>query len=267
MILLEVRKISKMFGGVAALRDVNFNLDEGQLLALIGPQWRRQVHLLQHSQRPTEAGQRQHQAGGRGAGWPELTTNLEPRRRTDFSGRGRIRFNDGSRERPDGTVVERQRPPADPACCREVLQDGSTSLARKGRDAGTGRPAIEHSRLWRRQEARTCDGVGERSQVASDGRADGRHGAERTSRVDAAHLEPCAGAEHVRAFHRAQHGTWCSPMPTSLSFCRAGLSSRRAVRKAFGMIRLFSRPISAAERRLRPKPEKAADRCFQKVRC
>ncbi len=37
MILLEVRKISKMFGGVAALRDVNFNLDEGQLLALIGP--------------------------------------------------------------------------------------------------------------------------------------------------------------------------------------------------------------------------------------
>ncbi|EGP10247.1 branched-chain amino acid transport ATP-binding protein [Bradyrhizobiaceae bacterium SG-6C] len=35
--LLEVSNISKTFGGVAALRDVNFGLDEGQLLALIGP--------------------------------------------------------------------------------------------------------------------------------------------------------------------------------------------------------------------------------------
>lgn len=34
--LLEVSNISKTFGGVAALRDVNFGLDEGQLLALVG---------------------------------------------------------------------------------------------------------------------------------------------------------------------------------------------------------------------------------------
>jgi branched-chain amino acid transport system ATP-binding protein len=37
MSLLQVRNVSKKFGGVHALRDVNFSLDEGQLLALIGP--------------------------------------------------------------------------------------------------------------------------------------------------------------------------------------------------------------------------------------
>lgn len=37
MSLLQVRNISKTFGGVQALRGVNFDLDEGQLLALIGP--------------------------------------------------------------------------------------------------------------------------------------------------------------------------------------------------------------------------------------
>lgn len=37
MSLLTVRNISKSFGGVHALKDVNFDLDKGQLLALIGP--------------------------------------------------------------------------------------------------------------------------------------------------------------------------------------------------------------------------------------
>lgn len=37
MSLLSVRNISKTFGGVTALRDISFDLEEGQLLALIGP--------------------------------------------------------------------------------------------------------------------------------------------------------------------------------------------------------------------------------------
>lgn len=37
MSFLAVRHISKAFGGLAALRDVSFDLERGQLLALIGP--------------------------------------------------------------------------------------------------------------------------------------------------------------------------------------------------------------------------------------
>jgi len=35
--VLEVRGLSKAFGGVQAVLDVNFDLEEGQLLAMIGP--------------------------------------------------------------------------------------------------------------------------------------------------------------------------------------------------------------------------------------
>jgi branched-chain amino acid transport system ATP-binding protein len=35
--LLEVTAISKRFGGVQAVHDVSFTLDEGEILGLIGP--------------------------------------------------------------------------------------------------------------------------------------------------------------------------------------------------------------------------------------
>ena len=35
--LLEVRKVSMIFGGLAALKDVDFRLEEGEILGLIGP--------------------------------------------------------------------------------------------------------------------------------------------------------------------------------------------------------------------------------------
>ena len=35
--LLEVRKVSMIFGGLAALRNVDFRLEEGEILGLIGP--------------------------------------------------------------------------------------------------------------------------------------------------------------------------------------------------------------------------------------
>ena len=35
--LLEVRGISKRFGGLQAVADVSFNLGEGEILGLIGP--------------------------------------------------------------------------------------------------------------------------------------------------------------------------------------------------------------------------------------
>jgi branched-chain amino acid transport system ATP-binding protein len=35
--LLEVRKVSMVFGGLAALKGVDFNLEDGQILGLIGP--------------------------------------------------------------------------------------------------------------------------------------------------------------------------------------------------------------------------------------
>jgi branched-chain amino acid transport system ATP-binding protein len=35
--LLEVREVSKVFGGLSALNDVSFSLDEGEILGLIGP--------------------------------------------------------------------------------------------------------------------------------------------------------------------------------------------------------------------------------------
>ncbi len=35
--LLEIRKVSMIFGGLAALKDVDFRLEEGEILGLIGP--------------------------------------------------------------------------------------------------------------------------------------------------------------------------------------------------------------------------------------
>ena len=35
--LLEVRKVSMVFGGLSALKDVDFRLEEGEILGLIGP--------------------------------------------------------------------------------------------------------------------------------------------------------------------------------------------------------------------------------------
>lgn len=37
MNLIEVKKVSKQFGGLAALTDVSFNLNKGEILGLIGP--------------------------------------------------------------------------------------------------------------------------------------------------------------------------------------------------------------------------------------
>ena len=35
--ILEVRKLSRRFGGLWALRDVSFSVAEGQILGIIGP--------------------------------------------------------------------------------------------------------------------------------------------------------------------------------------------------------------------------------------
>ncbi|MEG2976970.1 MAG: ABC transporter ATP-binding protein, partial [Comamonas sp.] len=37
MSLLQIQNISKAFGGVKAVQNVSFNLQAGELLALIGP--------------------------------------------------------------------------------------------------------------------------------------------------------------------------------------------------------------------------------------
>src|SRR4051812_13720152 len=34
---IELRKVSKQFGGVAAVRDVSFTVNDGELVALLGP--------------------------------------------------------------------------------------------------------------------------------------------------------------------------------------------------------------------------------------
>ncbi len=49
--LLQVQNISKSFGGVQAVRDVSLTPQAGELLALIGPNWRGQIHHLQHGGR------------------------------------------------------------------------------------------------------------------------------------------------------------------------------------------------------------------------
>jgi branched-chain amino acid transport system ATP-binding protein len=35
--ILEVRGVSKRFGGLVAVSDVSFSIDEGEILGLIGP--------------------------------------------------------------------------------------------------------------------------------------------------------------------------------------------------------------------------------------
>ena len=45
--LMEVRNVTKRFGGLAALSGVSFDLEEGQILGIIGPNGR-QDHAVQH---------------------------------------------------------------------------------------------------------------------------------------------------------------------------------------------------------------------------
>jgi branched-chain amino acid transport system ATP-binding protein len=36
-VILDVTGVSKYFGGIKAVRDVSFNLEQGEILGLIGP--------------------------------------------------------------------------------------------------------------------------------------------------------------------------------------------------------------------------------------
>ena len=56
--LIETRGLSKHFGGVQAVRGIDFALAEGELALPDRPERRRQEHVLQASDRPDQADQR-----------------------------------------------------------------------------------------------------------------------------------------------------------------------------------------------------------------
>ncbi len=50
MALLEVRNITKIFGGLVAVRDLSLDIREGEILGLIGPKRSREKHTFQYHQ-------------------------------------------------------------------------------------------------------------------------------------------------------------------------------------------------------------------------
>lgn len=45
--VLEVKGLTRDFGGLRALNELDLTVNEGEIVALIGPNGRRQDHLLQ----------------------------------------------------------------------------------------------------------------------------------------------------------------------------------------------------------------------------
>ena len=46
MALLEVKGITKVFGGLVAVEKVEFKVNEGEIVSIIGTQWRREDHYF-----------------------------------------------------------------------------------------------------------------------------------------------------------------------------------------------------------------------------
>ena len=55
MAILEVQGLTKYFGGLAALNGVDLEVREGEILGLIGPNGRREIHPLQCGRRGLSA--------------------------------------------------------------------------------------------------------------------------------------------------------------------------------------------------------------------
>jgi len=58
MAILEIKNVSKFFGGLAANSDVSFELEQGMIMGLIGPKRRRKDHPVQLHHRLLSAFQR-----------------------------------------------------------------------------------------------------------------------------------------------------------------------------------------------------------------
>ena len=90
--------------------------------------------------------------------------------------------------------------------------------ARSGRHGGLCRAPLRRTRLWRSQAAGIRGGAGQPAKTAADGRADRRHGAARTHRVDAADRAHCARNSRSACSSPSTTWTWCSSTPTA-SWC------------------------------------------------
>ena len=102
MSVLEVRALSKAFGGVRAVDDVSFDVAAGEFLALIGPNGagKSTCFNMINGQLAPDAGddplrRRRHRRTA-------AARNLPPRRRPHLPDRRDLRLDDGCRERADG---------------------------------------------------------------------------------------------------------------------------------------------------------------------
>ncbi len=58
MSILEINNVTKQFGGLMALDDVSFQVEEGEIRGLIGPNGSRQKHHVQEHRRFSGSNQR-----------------------------------------------------------------------------------------------------------------------------------------------------------------------------------------------------------------
>ena len=108
MSVLAVRSLSKAFGGVRAVNDVSFDVEPRRIPRHDRAERRRQVHLLQHDQRPARAGLRRDPVRGQEHRRPCAARHLAARRRPHLPGRRDLRLDDGRRERADGADLARR---------------------------------------------------------------------------------------------------------------------------------------------------------------
>ncbi len=110
MSVLEVRNLSKAYGGVQAVDDVSFSVAAGELLALIGPNGAGKTTCFNmlNGQIAPDAGAvdvRRAQPAR-----PAAAPDLAARRRPHLPDHRDLRLDDCARERADGPALS---PPAD----------------------------------------------------------------------------------------------------------------------------------------------------------
>ena len=105
--ILEVDNVTLRFGGVVALDEVSFHINEGEILGLIGPNGAGKTtcfNVMTGVYQPTSGEVRFH---GEPLGRPQAVRDHQARHRPDVPEHPAVRQHDGARERHGG----RRRPP------------------------------------------------------------------------------------------------------------------------------------------------------------
>ena len=146
---LVIKGLSKRFGGLRAVQDVSFTMQENETVALIGPNGAGKTtsfHLITGFHRPDSGSVMAYRPRDRG---PEAARHLRARPGADLPGRKAVRRHDGARQCHDRRVPARQDMPRWRAKRRARRSNSSASRPGSRPRPRTSPPSISAGWKWR----------------------------------------------------------------------------------------------------------------------